>query len=78
MASARRVSESGVRLVLLSQDADTRLAEALALPTVGVVGIVDTSPWEGLVSLVRESMPQVSMPDNKDIARYQSVRIEDT
>ena len=69
MASARQTLQPDMRLILLGQDADTRLAEALALPRVGVVGISDEAPWQGLVSFVRERMPRVPKLDINDISR---------
>jgi len=78
MAPARHACQPSVRLVLLGEKADARLAEALALPRVGVIGIGDDPPWQGLVSFVTARMPAVSVPGISDISRYQSVRIEGT
>ena len=78
VASARHANQPSVRLILLGENADARLAEALALPRVGVVGIADDPQWQGLVSFVRARMPAVSVPGISDITQYQSVRIEGT
>jgi len=78
MKSARHHSHPSVRVVLLGEETDAQLAEALALPRVGVIGISDENPWQGLVSFVRDKLPAISIPDVNDTSQYQSVRIEGT
>lgn len=70
MASTRHASQPSIRLVLLGENADARLTEALALPRAGVIGIVDGSPWQELVSLVRDRMSRVPAPSISDLPRY--------
>lgn len=66
------------RLVELPKSSDTRLCEALGIPRVSVIGILNGAPHsKPLVDLVRECVPEVEIPWLKQAkdARYLPVKI---
>jgi ribonuclease P/MRP protein subunit POP3 len=66
------------RLVTLPKGSEARLCEALGLPRVSFIGILEDAPYStGLVDLVRESVPAIEIPWLSEIKReeYLGVKI---
>lgn len=77
-ASRAQPELPATRLVQLPKGCDSRLCEALGLPRVSFVGILDGAPHaKALVDLVRECVPEIEIPWLEEVktAAYMPVRI---
>ena len=57
LASKDRVPGQEIRLIPLSRGAEGRLAKAMGLPRVGIVGLTDCKPASVLIDYVKENVP---------------------
>lgn len=78
-ASANCTEEASIRLVILDNSAETRLAESLGLPRVGVLGVVagDTAV-KPFINYVRSHVEPVHIPwlAGTMQGKYQPLKIE--
>lgn len=77
-ASLAHAELPATRLVALANGSDTRLCEALGIPRVSFIGILDGAPHsKPLVNLVREYVPEIEVPWLKQAkeSRYLPVKI---
>ena len=68
-----------IRLVSLPNRADERLSTNMGLPRVGIIGLLDGAPGaDGLVELVRRSVPGVEVPwlQEAAVGKYLPVSIK--
>ena len=66
------------RLVTLPKGSESRLCEALGLPRVSFIGILENAPHsKGLIELVRGSVPEIEIPWLTEVKRgeYLGVKI---
>jgi hypothetical protein len=80
-ASATMKQAERIRLIDISAQGEAVVAEALALPLVGVLGLRNKSPdVKAAVQYVRDTVPSVEAPwlDSSAIARYLPLKLAQT
>ena len=62
-ASLASPSSSAIRLIKLPQKSEERLGAALAIPRIGLIGVLENAPnAETLIEMVRQRVPEIEIP----------------
>lgn len=76
--ASTKVATSATRLVLLTPNAERRLAEVLGLPRVGAVGILEGGQGDALLDFVKMHVQPVEVPWIREAkaAQYLNLKLE--